>query len=113
MIDFGLSKSYYDPKIKKHIPYNDNNSLVGTSLYSSLNTHLGIEQSRRDDLECLMHALIYLIKGTLPWEGIQSKNHTERITKIKHKKQTITISKLCEGLPIEFSITFYFLKRIV
>ena len=69
LIDFGLSKRYRDRKTKQHIPYVDEKKLTGTARYCSINTHLGAEQSRRDDLESIAYLMIYLVRGKLPWQG--------------------------------------------
>jgi len=102
VIDFGLAKRYKNPQTGQHIRYRDGKSLTGTARYASLNTHLGIEQSRRDDLEGLGYMLVYFLKGSLPWQGLQIKDHKEKCEMIKHKKQSIPIEKLCRGLPSEF-----------
>jgi casein kinase 1 len=66
LIDYGLAKKWKVPN-GQHIPYKDGKSLTGTARYASANTHLGVEQSRRDDLEGAGYVLLYMLKGELPW----------------------------------------------
>lgn len=102
MIDFGLSKRYRDPKTNEHIPYRDNKSLTGTARYASVNTHIGIEQARRDDLESIGYILLYFLKGSLPWQGLAGKNKNDKYDKIREKKCQTTVEQLSKGVPEEF-----------
>ncbi|KAF8737647.1 hypothetical protein AX14_012529 [Amanita brunnescens Koide BX004] len=73
VIDFGLAKKYRDPCTLNHIPYKRTDVHgVGTSFFAAINTHFGIESSRRDDLESLAYMLIYFVRGTLPWRKIRA-----------------------------------------
>ena len=102
VIDFGLAKRYRDPRTGLHIPYKDGKSLTGTARYASINTHLGIEQARRDDIEAIGYILVYFMKGNLPWQGLKARNVKEKYEKIKEKKISTNLDDLCQGLPDEF-----------
>jgi serine/threonine protein kinase len=102
-VDFGLSKRYRHPKNLQHIPHRDGRSLTGTPRYASVNNHLGVEQSRRDDLESIGYVLIYFLKGCLPWQGLKAKNAQKKYRLILEKKQQVSIAQLCHGFPSQFA----------
>jgi hypothetical protein len=55
---------------------------------------VGVEQSRRDDLECLGYVLIYFLKGGLPWQGVKAKTRTTKYEIIKEMKEKTPIQEL-------------------
>ena len=112
VIDFGLAKRYRDPKTGEHIGYKDNKSLTGTARYASVNAHLGVEQSRRDDLESVGFIMVYFMKGSLPWQGLQGKNKNDKYDKIKDKKVVTTIESLTRGLPEEFNTYLQYCRNL-
>ncbi len=85
MIDFGLSKKYKESKTGLLTPYRDGKYLTGTARYASINNHLGVELSRRDDIEALGYMMVYFMKGHLPWQGmINNQIRIKNMIKLKN-----------------------------
>jgi len=112
IIDFGLAKRYRDPKTHVHIMYRENKHLTGTPRYASINNHLGIEQSRRDDLESLGYVFMYFLRGSLPWQGLRANTKKQKYQKIMEKKMATPIDLLCKGFPDEFRIYFEYCRAL-
>jgi casein kinase I family protein HRR25 len=112
IIDFGLAKQYQDPNTQVHIPYRENKHMIGTARYASINTHLGIEQSRRDDLESLGYVMLYLCRGSLPWQGLSAATKKQQYDRIMEKKMTTPLRVLCQELPIEFAIYLNYTRTL-
>ena len=95
MIDFGLAhKIIYD---SKHIPEKKTKSFVGTAGFSSINSHLLVEQTRRDDLEGLVYVMLYLYGGPLPWHNIdRGLDRQERYNQIVERKFKANIEEIIQ-----------------
>ncbi len=112
LIDFGLSRKYIMRKNNQHIPYREGRNLIGTARYISINTHMGIEQSRRDDLESIGYVLVLFLKGSLPWQGLRDDGIGEKFHKIMEKKLQIPVEILCLNLPQEIIFYLKYVKSL-
>ncbi len=67
LIDFGLVEPYINFKTREHKHLKEEKGQKGTICFCSMNSHMKLSLSRRDDLESLAYCLIYLWVGKLPW----------------------------------------------
>merc|ERR1712048_517828 len=109
LIDFGLSKRYYD---QKHASFKQKLSLTGTARYASINAHKGVEQSRRDDLEAIGHMFLYFLRGALPWSGLDAKTQEEKYRKIMEKKEQTPLGDLCQAFPKQFQDYLHYARNL-
>ena len=95
ILELFRAKSFWDSRKKAHIPYKEGKPMLGDPLYTSINEHLGIELSRRDDIESLSYLALRLIKGKLPWEDIVEKDS-------KKDNYPLVLSSKINSTPDEF-----------
>jgi serine/threonine protein kinase len=98
LIDFGLAQYFYDPTTHDHIPLTTGHDLIGTIRYTSINSHKGLQQSRRDDLESLAYTLIYLLNGKIPWQGMPLARNKDRCGEVLRQKEELC-KKNCNTIP--------------
>lgn len=89
--------------LDKHIPYKEGKELTGTARYASISTHMGIEQSRRDDVESIGYVIMYLLRGILPWQNMKAKDTKTKYKMIMDKKISTPAEILCKGFPQELA----------
>ena len=112
VVDFGLAKKYKDSRTHMHIPYREDKNLTGTARYASINAHLGIEQSRRDDMESFGYVLMYFNRGSLPWQGLKAATKRQKYERISEKKIATSVEVLCKGFPDEFAMYLNYSKNL-
>ncbi|KAH9953833.1 kinase-like domain-containing protein, partial [Russula dissimulans] len=102
LINFELAQLFRNPATHSHIAQTKGSSTIGTIHYLSINCHLGLTLSQRDNLESLIYVIVYLVKGSLPWQGIIIQPGQIHQDKVLRVKQTIMVKALCRALPQPF-----------
>ena len=112
LLDFGLAKKYRSSTTLIQYPMVFKKKLTGTARYASINALKGYEQSRRDDLESVGYVLMYLLRGILPWQGVEAKRKEDRYKKIIEEKRGTNSYDLCYGFPNEFERYVEYTKNL-
>jgi serine/threonine protein kinase len=114
LVDFGLAREYMVEGAEKgqdeHVRYEIDRKIRGTFMYMSVNVILGIEPSRRDDLESLMYVMVLFLKGRLPWHNINvTRKNFEELVMAKISTEP---DKLFEKLPKELKEAFVYIRKL-
>ena len=112
LIDFGFCQKYRSNRTGNHVKFSSTNIFIGTMFYGSINLLKGNQPSRRDDLESAAYTIIFLLKGSLPWESTKAKTKKELIKKIYRIKISITPEELCKGLPNEIKEFYLYCRNL-
>jgi hypothetical protein len=125
LIDYGIARPYHTGTPSHYKPVEENRHIVGTLTWASLNSHNGYgrrpflhdrqvfqvnslirlsDLSRRDDLESLAYTLLFLLRGSLPWQraSLESSTILARMAQVREKKRSWTGARLGEGFPDAF-----------
>ena len=86
--------------------------MIGTVRYASINTQIGIEQSRRDDVEAVGYVLVYLALGRLPWQRAGKEKGKGHLAKVLEKKLITPPEILCKKLPKQFAFIFQYIRKL-
>lgn len=103
LVDYGLSVPYMKDN-DHHKDFSKHAGVHGTMRYCSINTHFGVEQSRRDDLISIAYTVLYLAGARIPWKYITQHQSKQRnfyqimISKMKTPIETLCLSVQGEAL---------------
>ncbi len=99
LIDYGLAKRYRVAAAGQQLELRQTHKFVGAVRYASVNAHLRNELGRRDDLEAVGFILIYLLKGSLPWQGSAVCGGEELEEAVHKRKADTSLAELCKDIP--------------
>jgi serine/threonine protein kinase len=102
LVDYGLARLFRDAHASDHVFLMTGQPFVGTTTFASVNTHKGLTHGRRDDIESLCYVLLYLLRGSLPWQTTKGESYTQRNRLVAKQKQARKMEDLFKQYPIEF-----------
>ncbi|EIN06294.1 kinase-like protein [Punctularia strigosozonata HHB-11173 SS5] len=105
LIDFGIAKPFQrSGSPTQYDPIKEDRIIVGTLHWASLNSHRGVDLSRRDDLESLAYVGLFLLRGDLPWRAEHTESKAYWYEGETHAMIRIHAAKeACKGLVLSVS----------
>jgi len=105
LIDFGLASTMKQER--RNAPRS--RGMLGTPSFASLSALLGMTQYAKDDLEALGYSIIWLIRGSLPWEAYVADAN---LSGLKTMKFHATVRQICQDCPDEMMHYFNYIKGL-
>lgn len=109
LIDYGLSTMYVANGVHKMQNLKKKN-FKGTLMFASRNSHFGLTNSRRDDLESLGYTLVYLYKGYLPWS--RCEKNVLAVRSLGQLKKKCYSNGVFSDLPKEIIDYFVYIDKL-
>lgn len=97
LADFGMARRYYSKRMG-HVRLRRGVPFAGTIHFAAVRSHLGLQLSRRDDLESLGYVLLYMHNGRLPWGGLKMVDFGRLNRRVRRIKEELTTRELSVGM---------------
>lgn len=105
LIDFGLASTIKHGR--KNTPRT--RGVIGTPSFASLAALLGMTQYAKDDIEALGYCIIWLLRGSLPWEAYVTDFN---LSGLKTMKFHSSVRQICQDCPDEMMHYFNYIKGL-
>ena len=112
LIDLGLVQRFRDPITGIHTSLTNSLDLIGTIRYTSINSHLEVQQSQQDDLESLAYTILYMLQRKLPWQGMRLPPNADRRAAVLRKKQEIHHSTIVRDIPSPITTFLHYTQSL-
>ena len=112
LIGMETSKRYRDPVTQLHIPYSEGHNTHCEARFASINRLMGIQPSRRDDMESLGYVLLYFLCGGLPWDHSIAQDPRNASQVVLDMKTNTSTETLCRTAPREFALYLNYCRAL-
>ena len=106
LIGLERCKRFRSAQTRKHIECREGRKLVADPRFASGNMLVGVEESRRDDLETVGYVFVYFLTGKLPWDVCNSPDQLVQC------KLACSLPDLCHQVPSEFLTYLSYCKAL-
>ncbi|KAF1753392.1 hypothetical protein GCK72_019949 [Caenorhabditis remanei] len=111
MLDFGIGRSFLDPTTKQHRAPRKSVKFLGTLRYASRACMKGIDQGRKDDVECWIYMVfdIFDPEDGIVWKCVSGR---DKITRVKDDFFAGKIKEAYKGVPLNMKTIVSYVESL-